>query len=436
MDFIFRPNSVAVVGASRTEGKLGYTVLKNIKEGFKGKIYPVNPRADEILGLKCYSSVEEIPDRIDLAVILVPYSSVIDVVKECIKKGARGFVVISGGFREAGREDLERELVHEVRKAGGRLIGPNCQGINNPHAGLCASWPLIRKSGPVAVISQSGTIGAYMEMNCEFLGISKFIALGNKADVDEIDLLEYLAEDDETGVVSLYMEGTRDGRRFMDVVKKCSRRKPVVILKGGTTEAGRESIKSHTGTLAGRDEVYDAAFRKAGAIRACNLEEFLDFTLALSFYGPRKIEEVVVITSSGGCGILASDAIETRGMKLKRIDDKIERLKKEMPDFVVLRNPLDLTGSAYAELYDKAMEIIGDVDAYLLIFGDPIPGAFDVVKKHRDKTIFVSYLGGGDVEKEEMEKFRNAGFPVFPTPERAVNGMHAVRTYWRMLNKQ
>jgi acyl-CoA synthetase (NDP forming) len=155
-------------------------VLKNIKEGFKGKIYPVNPRADEILGLKCYSSVEEIPDRIDLAVILVPYSSVIDVVKECIKKGARGFVVISGGFREAGREDLERELVHEVRKAGGRLIGPNCQGINNPHAGLCASWPLIRKSGPVAVISQSGTIGAYMEMNCEFLGISKFIALGKQ----------------------------------------------------------------------------------------------------------------------------------------------------------------------------------------------------------------------------------------------------------------
>jgi acyl-CoA synthetase (NDP forming) len=367
---------------------------------------------------------------------LVPYSSVIDVVKECIKKGARGFVVISGGFREAGREDLERELVHEVRKAGGRLIGPNCQGINNPHAGLCASWPLIRKSGPVAVISQSGTIGAYMEMNCEFLGISKFIALGNKADVDEIDLLEYLAEDDETGVVSLYMEGTRDGRRFMDAVEKCSRRKPVVILKGGTTEAGRESIKSHTGTLAGRDEVYDAAFRKAGAIRASSLEEFLDFTLALSFYGPRKIEEVVVITSSGGCGILASDAIETRGMKLKRIDDKIERLKKEMPDFVVLRNPLDLTGSAYAELYDKAMEIIGQADAYLLIFGDPIPGAFDVVKKHRDKTIFVSYLGGGNVEKEEVEKFRNAGFPVFPTPERAVNGMHAVRTYWRMLNKQ
>jgi acyl-CoA synthetase (NDP forming) len=155
----------------------------------------------------------------------------------------------------------------------------------------------------------------------------------------------------------------------------------------------------------------------------------------LSFYGPRKIEEVVVITSSGGCGILASDAIETRGMKLKRIDDKIERLKKEMPDFVVLRNPLDLTGSAYAELYDKAMEIIGQADAYLLIFGDPIPGAFDVVKKHRDKTIFVSYLGGGNVEKEEVEKFRNAGFPVFPTPERAVNGMHAVRTYWKMLNK-
>ncbi|MGC8932933.1 MAG: acetate--CoA ligase family protein [Candidatus Methanodesulfokora sp.] len=435
LDPIFKPEAVAVVGASRTEGKLGYTVLRNIKEGFKGRIYPVNPKADEILGLKCYSSIEEIPDRIDLAVILVPHSSVIDAIRSCAKKGARGFVVISGGFREAGREDLEKELVNEVRKVGGRLIGPNCQGINNPHMGLCASWPFIGKPGPIAIISQSGTIGAYMEMNCEFLGISKFVALGNKADVDEIDLLEYLADDQDTKVVSLYIEGTKNGRRFMDAVEKCSRRKPVVILKGGITEAGRESIKSHTGTLAGRDEVYDAAFRKAGAIRASNLEEFLDFTIALSFYGPRKIEEVVVITSSGGCGILASDAIETRGMRLMRLDGKVEKLREEMPDFVVLRNPLDLTGSAYAELYDKAMEIIGDADAYLLIFGDPIPGAFDVVRKHKEKNIFVSYLGGGDVEKEEVEKFRNAGFPVFPTPERAVNAMYAVRSYWRMLNK-
>jgi acyl-CoA synthetase (NDP forming) len=435
LDPIFKPEAVAVVGASRTEGKLGYTVLRNIKKGFKGRIYPVNPKADEILGLKCYSSIEEIPDRIDLAVILVPHSSVIDAIRSCAKKGARGFVVISGGFREAGREDLEKELVNEVRKVGGRLIGPNCQGINNPHMDLCASWPFIGKPGPIAIISQSGTIGAYMEMNCEFLGISKFVALGNKADVDEIDLLEYLADDQDTKVVSLYIEGTKNGRRFMEAVEKCSRRKPVVILKGGITEAGRESIKSHTGTLAGRDEVYEAAFRKAGAIRASNLEEFLDFTIALSFYGPRKIEEVVVITSSGGCGILASDAIETRGMRLMRLDGKVEKLREEMPDFVVLRNPLDLTGSAYAELYDKAMEIIGDADAYLLIFGDPIPGAFDVVRKHRNKTIFVSYLGGGDVEKEEVEKFRNAGFPVFPTPERAVNAMYAVRSYWRMLNK-
>ena len=168
LDPIFKPESVAVVGASRTEGKLGYTVLRNIKEGFKGRIYPVNPKADEILGLKCYSSIEEIPDRIDLAVILVPHSSVIDAIRSCAKKGARGFVVISGGFREAGREDLEKELVNEVRKVGGRLIGPNCQGINNPHMGLCASWPFIGKPGPIAIISQSGTIGAYMEMNCEF----------------------------------------------------------------------------------------------------------------------------------------------------------------------------------------------------------------------------------------------------------------------------
>lgn len=436
LDPIFKPESVAVVGASRTEGKLGYTVLKNIKEGFRGRIYPVNPKADEILGLKCYSSVDEIPDRIDLAVILVPYSSVMDAVRSSAKKGARGFVVISGGFREAGREDLERELVKEVRKAGGRLVGPNCQGINNPHVGLCASWPLIRRPGPIAIISQSGTIGAYMEMSCEFIGISKFVALGNKADVDEIDLLEYLAEDPDTKVVSIYMEGTRDGRRFIEAVERCSRKKPVVVLKGGTTEAGRESIKSHTGTLAGRDEVYDAAFKKAGAIRASNLEEFLDFTIALSFYGPRRIEEVVVITSSGGCGILASDAIETRGMRLMRIDGKkIEKLREKMPDFVVLRNPLDLTGSAYAELYDEAMDIIGDADAYLLVFGDPIPGAFDVVKKHRDKTIFVSYLGGGDVEREEVEKFRNSGYPVFPTPERAVNAMHAVRSYWNLLRR-
>ncbi len=438
LDPLFNPRSVAVVGASRTPGKLGYEILKNIIDaGFKGKIYPVNPKADEVLGLKCYHSIAEIPDPVDLAVVVIPARFVPATVKEAVQKGVKGFVVISGGFREVGGEgvELERELVSVVREAGAKLIGPNCQGVNNPHAGLCATWPLAMKKGPVAVVSQSGTVAAFMAtgLESEGIGMSKFAALGNKADVDEVDMLNYLADDPDTGVVALYLEGTTRGRELREALRRCSSKKPVVVIKAGKTKAGAEAVASHTGTLAGSAEVYEAVFRQTGAISVETLEEFFDAAKALAFFKPPRGPRVMVITSSGGSGILAADAIESRGMELAKLsEDVLNRLRDELPYFCVIRNPLDLTGSAYAELYDKALEITRDydgIDSYILIFGDPIPGAFEVVKKHieaTDKPILVSYLGGGEVEKEELRKFYEAGVPVFPTPERAVVALHAL----------
>ncbi len=440
LDSIFNPGSVAVVGASRTPGKLGYEILKNIIDaGFRGKIYPVNPKADEIMGLKCYHSISEIPEPVDLAVIVIPARFVPDTVKEAVQKGVKGFVVISGGFREVGGEgvELERRLVRAVREGGARLIGPNCQGINNPHVGLCATWPLSTRRGPVAVVSQSGTVAAFMAtgLEGEGIGMSKFAALGNKADVDEVDMLNYLADDPDTEVVALYLEGTSRGRELMEALRRCASRKPVVVIKAGRTEAGAEAVASHTGTLAGSAEVYEAVFRQTGAVAVDTLEEFFDAAKALAAFKPPKGPRVMVITSSGGSGILAADAIESRGMELAKLsEDVLSRLREELPYFCVIRNPLDLTGSAYAELYDKALEITKDhdgIDSYILIFGDPIPGAFEVIEKHlreTEKPILVAYLGGGDIEVEERRKFYEAGIPVYPTPERAVVALYNL---WR-----
>ncbi len=440
LDYLFNPRSVAVVGASRTPGKLGYEILKNIIEaGFQGEVYPVNPKADEIMGLKCYHSVSEVPGPVDLAVVVIPARFVPDAVEEAVENGVRGFVVISGGFREVGGEgvELEERLVRAVREGGARLIGPNCQGVNNPHVGLCATWPLSTRRGPVAVVSQSGTVAAFMAtgLEGEGIGMSKFAALGNKADVDEVDMLEYLADDPDTRVVALYLEGTSRGRELMEALRRCASRKPVVVIKAGRTKAGAEAVASHTGTLAGSAEVYDAVFRQTGAISVATLEEFFDASKALASFRPPRGPRVMVITSSGGSGILAADAVESRGMRLARLPEEIlERLREELPDFCVIRNPLDLTGSAYAELYDRAMELTRDceeIDAYVVIFGDPIPGAFEVIQRHvreTDKPILTAYLGGGEVEAEERRKFYEAGVPIYPTPERAVGALYAL---WR-----
>lgn len=438
LEALFKPKSVAVIGASRKPEKLGYRVLKNIVDaGFRGEIYPINPGAEEILGLEAYPSIEDVLESVDLAVIIIPSRFVPETLRQCIKKGVKGAVIISGGFREVGDEGakLEKEVIRIAREGRIKFIGPNCQGINNPSIGLCASWPLIKDTGTLAVVSQSGTIFATMEMwaSADRVGISKAAAIGNKADVDEADLIGYLASDDETSAIAVYTEGVRDGRRLMEALRAASRVKPVVTLKSGRTEAGAKAVFSHTGALAGRDEVYDAAFRQSRVVRARDLEKFYDVSKAFSLLKPPKGKRILIITSSGGSGILASDRCEDYGLELAGLSEGTKAtLSEELPYFCIIGNPLDLTGSAYAELYEKTLAATvkdENVDCFLLIFGDPIPGAADStapIIRSTEKTVLVTYLGGGEIQQTETDEFQRLGVPVFPTPEREVTALTAL----------
>ncbi len=441
----FEPESVAVIGASRDPSKTGHVILKNIVEGgYKGRIYPINPSANEILGLKCYKSVLEVPENIDLAVVVVPARLVPGVIDELGVKKVKAAVIISGGFRETGTQEgrrLEEELKNKASSNGVRVLGPNCQGVNNPHVGLCASWPLIKSKGPLAIVSQSGTIAAAFELWAEEegIGVSKMAALGNKIDVDETDLLEYLRDDVDTRAIAMYIESVRDGRRFLRVATETSLKKPVVVLKSGRTPSGVRAVASHTGSLAGSYAIYYSAFRKAGIAVADTIEELYDIAKGLALLPRTDGERIQIVTSSGGSGIVSVDYAEMLGLRLASLEDSSrESLRSELPTHCIVGNPLDLTGDADAERYDKVLEILvkdPNIDVILAIFGDPILGASEVIKKwfNSGKTIVPVYIGGGSVEVVERRKMHESRIPTFKTPERAVKVVKALVDYTKFL---
>ncbi len=441
----FEPESVAVIGASRDPSKTGHVILKNIVEGgYKGRIYPINPSANEILGLKCYKSVLEVPENIDLAVVVVPARLVPSVIDELGVKKVKAAVIISGGFRETGTQEgrrLEEELKNKAISNNVRVLGPNCQGVNNPHVGLCASWPLIRSRGPLAIVSQSGTIAAAFELWAEEegIGVSKMAALGNKIDVDETDLLEYLRDDAETRAIAMYIESVRDGRRFLRVATETSLKKPVVVLKSGRTPSGVRAVASHTGSLAGSYAIYYSAFKKAGIAVADTIEELYDIAKGLALLPRTDGERIQIVTSSGGSGIVSVDYAEMLGLRLASLEESSrESLRSELPTHCIVGNPLDLTGDADAERYDKVLKVLvkdPNIDVILTIFGDPIPGASEVIKKwfNSGKTIVPVYIGGGSVEVVERRKMHESRIPTFKTPERAVKVVKALVDYTRFL---
>lgn len=381
---LLEPRSVAVIGASSNVDKIGYKILKNIVDaGFEGNIYPVNPRGGEILGLRAYPSVLDVPGEVEVVIVVIPARFVASVIEECVRKKVKSAIIISSGFRDVGPKgaELEKEILEIAREGGLRVIGPNCQGVCNPILGFCATWPMISDVGDVAVISQSGSIALEVPnfLAKNQLGYSKTIALGNKSDVDEADLISMLAEDMQTNVITLYTEGMRDGRRFMDAIKRASRHKPVLVLKGGKSEAGKRAVLAHTGSLAGSNKVFEAAVRQSGGLCMKNLEELCDAAKAFSTMPTPKGNRLIVITSSGGAGILSSDACESAGLVLTKLSESTqERLHEILPDWCVIGNPLDLTGNALnnVHLYKDALDIVledDSVDMVLVIFGDPIP---------------------------------------------------------------
>ncbi len=446
LSYIFEAKSVAVIGASTNPEKLGHKILKNIIDaGYKGKIYPINPKATEILGIKAYPSILEVPEEsVDLVVFVVPAKFVPDILRDCAKKNVKGAVIISGGFGEVGNIELENALRDAIKETRIRVIGPNCQGINNPHIGLNASWPVIKTPGPISIASQSGTFFAALQMWAEEdrIGVSKCAAMGNKIDVDFDDLIFYYGNDENTKVIAVYMEGVRDGRNFVKVASEVSRRKPILVLKGGRTEIGAKAVASHTRSLAGKDEIFSAAFKQAGIIRVTTLEELYDTAKAFSLSNLPRDNKLLIITSSGGSGIISADEAEINGLVLPELPQELKKkLSNKLPDYVILRNPLDLTGNAYADLYRETLNITVSEDsfsAFIVIFGDPIDGAADVIKEITEKTdkpILSVYLGGGDLQKTEINKFREYKLPVYPTPERAVKALSNLVKYSKYLQR-
>lgn len=423
--------SVAVVGASGNPDKTGYTLLDNLlRGGFEGPVYPVNLREESILGQRCYPSLADIPGPVDLVVVCVPAGHVAGVLEQAAEKGSHGAIIISGGFREIGNEAAEDALLAIARRGNMRLIGPNCQGVNYTGNRLCATWPYIDGRGGVGIVSQSGTIGAEVALLAEQdgLGISCFAALGNKLDISEIDFIDFFRDDPNTKVIALNVEGLRDG--FAEAVARAARVKPVVVLKPGRTLKGMAAMMSHTRSIAGNDRLFSAFCRKHGILRADDLTEFYDLIKVTQTMTPPEGNRLLVVTSSGGTGILATDTAEARGLEIMPLAPALrEALTEQLPAQCVLSNPLDLTGDAtarrYADVFDTLAASPGSpgCDAILAIFGDPIPGAAEVIHAAREALgipIAVSYLGGGAVQAEEVARMGADGVAVFPTPERAV----------------
>lgn len=447
IDYFFDPRSVAVIGVSRNPKKVGHVIFRNFVEGkFKGKLYPVNPNVDEIAGRKCYPSVLKAPGKIDLAVISIPAAFVPKALEECGKKKIPSVIIISGGFKEIGNIELENQVVRIAKKYGIRVIGPNCVGVFDPYSGVdtffLPKYKLERPDeGSIAFISQSGALGSVILdwMSMKGYKISKFISYGNAADVDEADLIEYLAKDKKTKVICAYFEGVSDGRKFYDIVKKVANRKPVIALKGGKTREGNKAVSSHTGSLAGQAEIYSAAFEQSGVIEADSLEDIFDFARVLSTQPTPKGNRIQIITDGGGFGVLATDWIISNGLRLAKMNkESINEMKKALPEHVVLKNPIDLTGDADVERYRMAMDFAMkddnvDMLAVITLFQIPTLTAeiTDVVSSFAEmgkKPMVVIAAGGRftEVLKKSMEDF---GVPTFSYPEKAARALRALHDY-------
>ena len=444
---LMRPKSVAVVGASSQPGKIGYTVLENLlKGGYKGKIYPINPAATEILSLPVYPTVSAVPEAVDLAIITVPVKFANQVAEECGQKGIKALSVITSGYSEVGRHDLEDELVNIAHKYGMCVLGPNIVGSLSNSDSLNASFgPFLPFKGSATLITQSGALLIAMDAitYTRKVGFDKMISIGNMADVDFADLIEWLEEDVNTTCTCLYIEGIKDGRKFIEACRKA--KKPIIALKAGTSTHGAAAAASHTGSLAGSAKVYNAAFQQAGVVQASDLNNLFDRTLALSLMPPLKGTNVLLVTNGGGVGVLATDAAEKFGIPLKFAPPDVqEELKKHMPDFGSAKNPVDMTGMAGNDWYYETIKYAyahpwtdGLVPLYCeTAITNPVEIAQAIKRAIDDsgvkgKPVAVSMVGGTRCEKAMAWLVEN-GIPAYGPPDQAMNAMAALSEFYRI----
>ena len=444
LDRLFSPTSIAVIGASKTVGKVGYYTVSNlVQAGFTGPIIPINSAGGELFGLKVFPKLSDYPDSVDLVVIAVPAEMVPAAASEAVQKKAGAIVVVASGFKEMGRQGkaLEDELTEICRKGGVRLLGPNCLGVINTAIKLNASFSKrIPQPGCLSIFSQSGALcTAMMDIADEReLGVSKAVSIGNKADVTEVDVLSALAHDEETRVIVGYLEDISDGDKFVKAAEEASSQKPVVILKAGTTNAGSRAAANHTGVLAGKDTAYSAAFKRAGICRADSFEALFDYATALALQPTPRGDRVLIITNSGGSGTMAADAVEKAGMTVTPLNAGLRAtLRERMPAAAFIDNPIDISADAEPRHYAAAIDIAvadGAIDAILVVLAPQYmtepAGTVRAIVAHLDETVPVlaSFLGGSDIMPSRKE-LAAAGLPFYDSPERAVNALKAMHEY-------
>ncbi|MDD5023261.1 MAG: CoA-binding protein [Candidatus ainarchaeum sp.] len=446
LKFVFEPKSVALIGASSTHSKLGNVILKNLVEGgFEGKIYPVNPKYTSIMNMRCYSSVLDIKDKVDCAIISIPAIAVPKSLEECGKKGVKGVIVLSGGFGESGNKILEEEVKNIANKYSIALIGPNCLGVFNPYKKLDSIFfPVYKlerpKQGSFSFITQSGGVGScVIDLAAHFgVGLSKFISYGNAAVVDESDLLEFLESDKKTKQILLYIEGVKDGKKLLSTLTRVNRKKPVIVLKAGKGQKASKAAFSHTGNIAGNYLAYDGAFKQSKVVVADSLEELFDFVKIFHQTLP-KGDKIGVITNGGGIGVLAVDEIEKEKLILSDFSEETsKKLREFLPSYATVSNPLDIIADANPSIYEKSLELMlsdKNIDCIIIIVLFQAPSLDDrllniLIKASDDRRKPIAVVAvGGDYTIMQRKTLDSYGVPTYRSPSDAVKAMKKLIDY-------
>jgi acetyl coenzyme A synthetase (ADP forming)-like protein len=443
------PKSLAVIGASNTPGKIGNVLLSNlIESGYKGKIYPINPKEKEILGLPCFPSMAEVPEDIETAIFCIPARKALDTAVECGKKGVKTLVVITAGFKEIGREgaELEKEFMSICRQYNMRVLGPNVVGFIDTHTPINATFLKgFPPKGEIAFISQSGAIlASILDWSITAgIGYSKIYSLGNKADLSEVDFIAEAVDDPNTKVILCYIEDVTHGPEFLKVVAEATRKKPVVILKSGTSQSGAMAASSHTGALAGSDLAYNTAFKRCGVLRVSSMSELFDLAISFANQTIPKGDRVAIVTNSGGPGIIATDRVEAHGLQMARFSrETIEELRSYLPAEAGIYNPVDVLGDAKTDRFNFAFEKVfkdENVDSIVMMMcpvavTEPVDTARALIEFSRlypEKTVIAALMGGKSLA-EGAALLSSSGIPCFSMPEPAVAAIAGMAKYRKM----
>lgn len=445
---IFYPKSVAIVGATVTPNKVGNVILKNFVDGkFDGSVYPVNPKYEQILGVKCYPDIRKIDGSVDCVIIATPAKTVLPILKDCAAKKAGGVIVITSGFEEVGEEKLAEEMREIAVKNDMPVVGPNCLGVFSPYSKTDSIFlPMYKlerpRAGGISFITQSGAVGSVvMDLVAYYgLGLSKFISYGNATVLDESDYLEYLGHDKDTEVIIMYVEGVKDGRKFLETMKKVNKQKPIIVLKGGKGAGGAAAAKSHTGNIAGSYTAYEAAFKQAKAIEAEGLYELFD--IVKMFSQPKaKGSRIGIITNGGGLGIITTDCVEHEGLPMAKYSEKTKKaIQKIMPAYGNVGNPLDLVADSGIEAYQKAIDVLmsaPEIDILVIVallqtppMDERIIHVLTRASDNRKKPIASISIGGTYTEAYRRILERN-GVPSYNSPSAAIKAIERFVTYSR-----